>query len=422
MKEKKRGLMCKEDVNNRNYGITKFNLLTIFLVLGLLAIFVIPEISADYVRTNNYNSLGGLSNIVGGFYGQTGGQFDRSMCEAGQDFVLQMTPFGCSPAVVRSDLLEEENVPVYCQIAATQINPLIDVKAIDWITFSGQTPKEVVGVGFLPNQAALGNGRSSTLQNHPVLQNIGSAIIVLKRQPNESALTNCMDSKLLGLDVGEVCVVEGNLTAKIRYNIENAFGVGQAAYYLPLLSPEQFNAKYKAYGFWDGKGFLKAESIAADGASVSIYTGRTNNAGDLQRIQTVPLKLGQTSDKIYMTGFNYCLANMQIRLDKIAYPEKRAKIRVNADVYEAAENENFFEGKCEALEVDKYGVNQQVKMKCQEDNSGLLGNSAFTLKISPKIELEINGQKKEIGLGDYVERAKAYFSTQKRIRFIKGFS
>ena len=52
-------------------------------------------------------------------------QFDPGMCEAGQDFVIQLAPFGCNPAVVRTDLLEEQNVPVYCQLSATKINPLM---------------------------------------------------------------------------------------------------------------------------------------------------------------------------------------------------------------------------------------------------------------------------------------------------------
>ena len=329
-----------------NMGEHQTRILLFAIIIGILITLSLSTISAGYSRTNFYSPMGGIGSFTGGFFGQTPGQFDRSMCEAGQDFVLQIAPFGCSPAVVRSDLLEEQNVPIYCQIAATQINPLIDVKAIDYMTFSGQTPPEVAGVGFHPNKAALGTGRQSTLENYPILDNIGYAVIVLKRQPNESALTNCMDSKFLGLDVGEVCVVEGNLTAKIRYNIENAWGVGQASYYLPLLDANEFEDRYKSYGFWDGRGFLKAENIGSDEAEISIYAGRTGASGELQKLNEVTLKEGATSDKIYMTGFNYCLANLRLRLDDITYPDTRAKVKVNADVYEVADGEKFLEGKC----------------------------------------------------------------------------
>src|SRR3989344_5934312 len=39
-------------------------------------------------------------------------------CEAREDFILQVAPAGCQPTVVRSDLLEDQNVPVFCQVNA----------------------------------------------------------------------------------------------------------------------------------------------------------------------------------------------------------------------------------------------------------------------------------------------------------------
>ncbi len=131
--------------------------ITMFFLVGILLVF---SVSA-YTRSNpNY---GAFDSFV------EGPSFDRSYCEAGQDFILQIAPFGCTPAVVRSDLLEEQNVPVFCSIAATKINPLIDVEAIESISFSGQYPKEVSGVGFHPARAALGVQGDL---NSPVLNNI----------------------------------------------------------------------------------------------------------------------------------------------------------------------------------------------------------------------------------------------------------
>ena len=391
--EKKKVLIRKRKVNDKTEVKVKLSLSVIFLVL-MLILLLIPAVSADYTRTSNYNLInGGIGNLAGGFFGETAGQFDRSMCQAGQDFVLQIAPGGCSPAVVRSDLLEEQNAPIYCQIAATQINPLIDVKAIDWITFSGQTPSQVAGVSFFPNNAALGTGRGTnfetTLGTSPILSNVGYAVIVLKRQPNESAMPD---------------YVEGNLTAKIRYNIENAWGVGQASYYLPLMDENKFNDRYKSYGFWDGRGFLKADSIDVDSATISVYSGKTSaNSDNRQKIHSETLQKGKASGKIYMTGFNYCLANMKIRLDDITYPYIRAKIRVNADVIEVADEETFLEGKCKITNIEKHGVNEKVDVKCSEDsNSGFFGSKTFELKIAPRIVIEVNGQEKTVGLGDFV--------------------
>ena len=44
-----------------------------------------------------------------------GEQFDFSpdACANRQDFLVDIVPTGCTPGIVRSDLLEEQNVPVF---------------------------------------------------------------------------------------------------------------------------------------------------------------------------------------------------------------------------------------------------------------------------------------------------------------------
>src|SRR3990172_8072098 len=104
MKEEKRqqGIMQRTRLADK-VNVKLAVMSSVFLVLVMLTILSIPGISAGYTRTNFYSPLGGIGSFTGGFFGQTPGQFDRSMCEAGQDFVLHISPFGCSPAVVRSD-------------------------------------------------------------------------------------------------------------------------------------------------------------------------------------------------------------------------------------------------------------------------------------------------------------------------------
>ncbi len=44
------------------------------------------------------------------------------MCsEVGQDFIIQIAPEGCQSMPVRSDLLAEQEVPVFCPLALTKI-------------------------------------------------------------------------------------------------------------------------------------------------------------------------------------------------------------------------------------------------------------------------------------------------------------
>ena len=161
-----------------------------FLLLGIL---LISFGSATYMRSSVQYTQPGSGFSAGGYW-----QPDTSMCEAGQDFIIQIAPFGCELGVVRSDLLEEENVPVFCQLSATKINPLIEVEAIEDmdIRFSGRKPDEVQNIGFHPARAAL--GVSGDL-NSPVLNNIGYVVILLKKQENASAMPD---------------FVQGNLTAE----------------------------------------------------------------------------------------------------------------------------------------------------------------------------------------------------------------
>ncbi len=296
--------------------------------------------------------------------------FSSSSCQQGQDFLIQIAPFGCTPAVVRSDLLEQNDVPVYCQLGATQINPLIDVQSIDSLSFSGKYSPEVSGVGFYPAQAALGVQGNL---NSPVLNNIGYAVINLKKQPNESAMPD---------------YVYGNLTARIKYNVKNAYGIGNALFYLPELSSSDWNDKKSQYSFWSGKGYLKADSISSTSADISVYT-------DSGLDTTVTLKAGQTSNNIYIPGFE-CQAGFKLQLQSMENPDTAAQLRVNADNVEASQGETFLDNKCSVQSLNSNGLVQQATVRCQEDS----GINAYSLSVSPKIILNIDGENREVGAGD----------------------
>ncbi len=296
----------------------------------------------------------------------------KEICGQGQDFLIQVAPFGCTPAVVRSDLLEENNVQVYCQLGVTQINPLIDVQTIDSVSFSGKYSPLVSGVGFHYAKSALG---TSTDLNTPILSNVGYVVINLKKQANESAMPD---------------FVSGNLTAKIRYNIKNVFGMGNAAFFLPQLSDAEWENKKGQYSFWDGKGYLKADSITNDGAEISIYT-------DSGLLSSFDLKKGETSNSIYLPGFE-CRAGLKIRLDKLENPDTRAQLRVNANAVEVAKGEKFLDNKCSVQNLKINGLVQQTDIRCQEDT----GVKSFSLSVSPRLILNVYGEEKAFGLGDLV--------------------
>jgi hypothetical protein len=335
----------------------------ILFLIGILFLFISSFISA-YTNSNpNYGLFEKYSQI-------NEPVLDRSVCTAGQDFLIQVAPFGCTPAVIRSDLLEEQNVPVFCQLSATKINPLIDVEAIDSVSFTGKYPKEISGVGFHPARAALG---VTNKINSPLLNNIGYVVVVLKKQQNESGMPD---------------YVAGNLTAKIKYDIKNAFGIGAANFYLSELSDAEWQEEMGRYGFWNKKGFLRANSISSDGAVISLSDG-------FRQISSLNLKKGETSQKISLPGFD-CLATLQLRLDALENPDTRAKLRVNENYLELVRGEKFLENRCVVRDVQKQGIVQKTTISCNEDTE----TKTFNLMISPKIRLSIDDVEKEVGVGD----------------------
>jgi len=158
---------------------------------------------------------------------------DKEQCKSRQDFLLQVAPGGCSPMVVRSDLLAEQNVPVFCQIDALQVNPLLNIKEIKNIRFSGSYPKDVVGTVFHPARAALLT--RDKLLGDPLINNIGYVVVVLKKNPKESELPDSVNLTLSG---------------QVEYNSGNALGIGNTEFILMPMTDEQWNSEKSYFSFW----------------------------------------------------------------------------------------------------------------------------------------------------------------------------
>ena len=125
------------------------NKILVCMAFLIAIILFVNLISAEYIRNVpanlNLQRAGGAYNLFGAI--------DEEQCKKnlGQDFIIQVAPFGCSPAIVRSDLLEEQDQPVFCQLLATKINPLIDIQAITTITFPGSKPDSIRDIAFFPS-------------------------------------------------------------------------------------------------------------------------------------------------------------------------------------------------------------------------------------------------------------------------------
>ena len=82
-----------------------------FSFIALLIIFGMGIASAQYAYSSPSSYYGEYASA---YYGT----LTQEQCEKGegQDFIVEILPGDCSPALVRSDLLEEQNVPVFCKL------------------------------------------------------------------------------------------------------------------------------------------------------------------------------------------------------------------------------------------------------------------------------------------------------------------
>jgi len=295
---------------------------------------------------------------------------DASRCEARQDFILYIPVGGCSPGVVRSDLLEEQNVPVFCQVDALKLNPLIDVSWIRSVKFSGKYPQEVSGLSWHPSRAGL--RFYSTLLQSPFLNNIGYVVVVLKRQPDEKKMPEN---------------VRLNVTAAISYDLEKAFGIGRVEYYVPVVSDDEWARNFNAYSFWRGKGYVRVDFVEENRAGVSIYQDRE------RKLASFVLEKGKTSSDIYLPGF-YCKAAIQVRYDGGSAPERKVKIMVDDAEFFLREGERFLEDRCRIVSITPVSKGGKVVVNCAGKNLPL------ALSFANMVNLEKGGTMKNLVVGE----------------------
>ena len=259
---------------------------------------------------------------------------NAATCNARQDILLQVAPLGCQPTVVRSDILEEQNVPVFCQIMALDVNPLNDVNKIRNIRFIGNYPPEVAGVGFHPARAAL-NTRE-VLTGSPLMDNIGYVVVVLKKAPNEKSMPDS---------------VNVTLVAQLEYGTSNSLGVGRTEFLLRPVSDKDWETEKLKQSFWNGRYFVKLEEVDSNTALISIYDG-------VQRLTTQRVNRGETSQPVYLPGA-FCSAGYQIAYDDYVAADNSAKIELSSekgtDVFQVYERMTFADGMCTITSIDDSG-------------------------------------------------------------------
>jgi hypothetical protein len=272
-----------------NFRKLYLSILFVFVVVGMSG-FVYAQASGFYggigsssfvnqqLSRPSFQTYYGEDNRLGTYWPILN---DRETCDGRGDFLLQVSPGGCQPAVVRSDLLEDQNVPVFCQIDALKLNPLIDVKEIRNIRFTGNYPDNVAGVGFHPAKVALRT--NDILLGSPVINNIGYVVVVLKRVQNESSIKD---------------VINMNLTAQLQYQAGNSYGIGRSEYYLEPSDEKSWNEDRYKQSFFQGRYFVRLDDVDSNFAQISLYKGDV-------KVTSTKVQLGRESGDLFLPGF-YC--------------------------------------------------------------------------------------------------------------------
>src|SRR3989338_277820 len=353
----------------------KIKRMFLVVLLILMVSFIAGSVNAQSVYSSvsyrprpSFESIYGPEDRLTTYWPILG---DRETCEARQDLLVQVSPAGCQHVVVRSDLLAEQNVPVFCQIDALHINPLVDVRQIRGIRFRGKYPNEVISAGFHPAKAALRS--RDRLLGSPLINNIGYVVVILKRNEVEKSLPD---------------FVSVNLTAQIDYEADNAFGIGKAEFILEPVSDAEWEQEKFRSSFWKGRYFARLESADSSTALVSLYSGD-------RKIATTKVKKGEVSRTVWVPGA-YCRAGVEVAYDGFVAAQDKATIEVSDgeaierfDVYEGS---RFLDNNCRVSDMNVVGEDMgKIEIVCSRGGKVVLslGNRTFSFNVDD--EVDVNG-------------------------------
>ncbi|GAF87801.1 unnamed protein product, partial [marine sediment metagenome] len=268
----------------------------------------------------------------------------------------------------------------FCKLDAIQINPTIDTSSIKNMKLSheGGLPDGVAGVAY--HRPKIGLFQKENKQGFFTLENVGYAVVILKQQPNENEMPE---------------IVEGDLSAHIRYDAVNSFGLGLNEKLIPVLSDDEWRRDYQKYAIMDGEAYVRVDYIDGPTAKISIYRDVDT------RYDSMVLRKGQASGETYLPGFQ-CNAGFRATFLDAKVPETTAKLLFDGNEFDVYDNEKFADGLCRVVDIDsdKFGAGD-VTIRC--------GRERFALSLEyNNIELEITDEDGKTYTKDFSEGDVVY--------------
>ncbi|MEM4625214.1 MAG: transglycosylase SLT domain-containing protein [Candidatus Pacearchaeota archaeon] len=389
--------MVKINKNFVNRILSKFMLLLFFITLLPISYsFVFFELGTLYFnqygqgdRFSSYSSSSFMysnpqtffaasnfpqSNILGS------SSYESFSCYSNYssaDFIISVPIGGCYPQVIRSDLLAEQNVVVFCKLSAILLNPTIDIERLKRVSFvrSDNTSDMIGGQYFyIPPKMALSSYNNFGKEGFPSIDNLGYFVFFVKRQPDERKLPDNLSLQL---------------TATLTYDAPYAFGLGVNEKKLIMMSDEDWRLRYREFGFFNGKGFLRLDKLENGQAKFSVYSDERTI------VDSFYVKKGEESSERYLPGF-YCNAAYKVNYLSSSITDKQAIIVIDGNENALYEGEEFENGLCKVNKIESRGIGVgEVTIVC--------GGKSYTLAIKNiGVFLEVNGNTNLFRVGDKI--------------------
>ncbi|MBI2106689.1 N-acetylmuramoyl-L-alanine amidase [Candidatus Woesearchaeota archaeon] len=332
--------------------------------------------------------------------------FTNTIEETGESIIVNVGKL--EPTIVPTNILEEQNVPVYVYLKGATLGSLaFGEDAPENFPFYGIPEIERVSISNVESTNNLVSrvvhvkprDRRYVVEKGERFFDMGYLILELRKikdekelpQFNDTALARIKDDNLELLRTGGP-TIDAKISMDIRFNTENSFGAFGAQ---DLRLTEQINEKEWIDGaektsFWRRNGYIRAYRIRDDGVSLSVYDGRN------RRIHGATLnKNGDESSPIRLKEFGPIENSLfRIRLNNVVVPKDSAEFSINGDIYNLIEGQRLYPGsnwKVEKIRKDIEIKNDDNKVTAQYDEVTLVGKEGQrkSLKIVKFGELDV---------------------------------
>ena len=285
--------------------------------------------------------------------------------KTGESIIIEAYKY--QPIAVNSNVLEEQDVPVYVFLKATTLGGLIsgeespeaapfyglpEIKLVSSPRITGGDVRFVSGSGvtFVPSNTA----RRTLVDETGKFIDLGYLIVRLKKIEKESDLPGFKQGSF---DVGVANLsnagstsflqtgggtVDLNVSLDVRFDFENSlsgFGANDLVIVENANEEKWLREVKQGDSFWNGKGYVRVNRVDETSANIALYDG------SLRKITTLTLTRGQEVGPIslYSSGSAF-IDRFRVKLNEIRTASNKAKLLIDGNVILVGQGERIKPG------------------------------------------------------------------------------